>query len=80
MQRTQKLRRSRKRTADSIVGIFSMKRVSVIGVGNMGGAMARRLLDGGYMVQVYDVDATKTTHLKSFGAEALIDTAQAAIN
>ena len=57
-----------------------MKRVSVIGVGNMGGAMARRLLDGGYMVQVYDVDATKTTHLKSFGAEALIDTAQAAIN
>ncbi len=57
-----------------------MKTVSIVGVGNMGGAMALRLLDGGYTVRVHDVQASKVTDLESFGALALINTAQAAIN
>ncbi len=54
--------------------------VAIIGVGNMGGAMARRLLELGWMVQVCDIDCAKTKNLESFGAVVLDTPAQAAIN
>jgi len=42
--------------------------VGVVGVGNMGGAMARRLLNQGFVVHVHDIDADKTQTLKALGA------------
>jgi putative dehydrogenase len=54
--------------------------VSIIGVGNMGGGMARNLLAKGWPVHVYDVDAQKMQDLLPFGAVALANPAQAAIN
>ena len=54
--------------------------VSIIGVGNMGGGMARNLLSKGWPVSVFDVDAEKMQNLVSFGAVALVSSAQAAIN
>ena len=46
------------------------RRVSVIGVGNMGGAMAANLLDRGWAVSVHDIDAGKVADLERFGAVA----------
>jgi L-threonate 2-dehydrogenase len=54
--------------------------VSVIGVGNMGGAMAANLLQRGWTVRVDDIDAAKVENLKPFGALALSGSAQAAID
>jgi putative dehydrogenase len=54
--------------------------VAIIGVGNMGGAMARRLLDLGWTVRVCDLDPVKTQDLKPFGALVLDTPAQAAID
>ena len=54
--------------------------VSIIGVGNMGGGMARNLLAKGWPVHVYDVDAQKMQNLVTFGAVAHANQAQAAIN
>jgi len=42
--------------------------VGLVGVGNMGGAMARRLLNLGYTVHVHDIDTDKTQALKALGA------------
>jgi 3-hydroxyisobutyrate dehydrogenase len=42
--------------------------VGIIGVGNMGGGMARRLLGLGWQVHVRDIDERKTTELQSLGA------------
>ena len=42
--------------------------VSIIGVGNMGGGMARNLLSKGWPVHVYDVDAARMQNMASFGA------------
>ncbi len=42
--------------------------IGVIGVGNMGGAMAARLLDRGFEVVVRDLDAAKEAALASCGA------------
>jgi len=42
--------------------------VGLVGVGNMGGAMARRLLSQGFAVHVHDIDHDKTHALKAFGA------------
>lgn len=42
--------------------------VGIVGVGNMGGAMALRLLDLGYTVHVHDVDAERMAALVSHGA------------
>lgn len=53
--------------------------VAIIGVGNMGGGMARRLLGLGWSVSVCDIDPAKTHILESFGALALATPAQAAI-
>ena len=44
------------------------QRVGIIGVGNMGGGMAKRLLSQGWAVHVCDIDAHKTTALQSLGA------------
>ncbi len=52
----------------------------MIGVGNMGGAMAANLLQQGWRVEVCDLDASKVDNLKRFGAVALCLPAQAAIN
>ena len=56
------------------------KNVTVIGVGNMGGAMASSLLAHGWQVEVCDIDLSKVAALQSFGALALNIPAQAAIN
>ena len=45
-----------------------MDNVGVIGVGNMGGAMARNLLKNGYQVTVYDVVASSVDGLVEDGA------------
>jgi 3-hydroxyisobutyrate dehydrogenase len=42
--------------------------IGIIGVGNMGGAMAANLLSQGWPVHVCDIDATKTQPLASNGA------------
>jgi putative dehydrogenase len=47
---------------------MSQQRIGIVGVGNMGGAMARRLLEYGWPVQVCDVDAGKTRVLAALGA------------
>ncbi len=45
-----------------------MKSVGIIGVGNMGGGMARRLLSQGWSVHVCDVDEAVLPPLKALGA------------
>lgn len=45
-------------------------RVGIVGVGNMGGAMAQRLGTLGWAPWVHDVDAAKVECLKPFGAVA----------
>ncbi len=52
--------------------------VAVVGVGNMGGAMAARLLELGWPVQVHDIDARKHVALLAAGATAHASPAQAA--
>ncbi len=42
--------------------------VGIVGVGNMGGAMAANLLARGWTVHVHDLDASKTRNLEPFGA------------
>ncbi|MDR6429297.1 2-hydroxy-3-oxopropionate reductase [Variovorax paradoxus] len=53
------------------------QRVAVIGVGIMGSAIARRLLECGHAVCVFDLDAAKVAALQQQGARAA-DTAAAA--
>lgn len=52
--------------------------VAVVGVGNMGGAMAARLLAQGWLVQVHDIDSHKHAALIAAGATAHASPAQAA--
>lgn len=47
--------------------------VGIIGVGNMGGAMAARLLDLDWPVTVCDIDASKVAMLVALGAKAAPD-------
>lgn len=54
--------------------------VAIIGVGNMGGGMAQRLLSQGWGVRACDIDAAKLESLKPFGALALATPGEAAIN
>ena len=56
----------------------AVHRVGVVGVGNMGGAMAARLLAQGWTVRVRDIDAAKVQALQALGAEACASAAQAA--
>ena len=53
--------------------------VAVVGVGNMGGAMAARLLAQGWPVQVHDIDPQKYAALLSAGATVHASPAQAAL-
>jgi 3-hydroxyisobutyrate dehydrogenase-like beta-hydroxyacid dehydrogenase len=53
--------------------------VGIIGVGNMGGAMAERLGSLGWAPQVYDIDTARAKCLERFGALALDSAAQVAI-
>ncbi len=55
-------------------------RVAIIGVGNMGAAMAQRLLEQGWPVQVCDLELAKVQNLVSFGALALANPASVAMN
>lgn len=52
--------------------------VAVLGVGIMGGAIARRLLDCGHAVRLFDLDAAKLQPLLALGATAAASPAEAA--
>ena len=54
--------------------------VAVVGVGNMGGGMARNLLAKGWPVRVFDIDAAKMQALAALGALACGNAAEAAAN
>ncbi len=54
--------------------------VGIIGVGNMGGAMAQRLGTLGWTPWVHDLDAARIHALKCFGAVAPVDIQNAASN
>jgi putative dehydrogenase len=54
------------------------RRVGIVGVGNMGGAMARRLLACGWQVRVHDIDRTRTQALAAAGAITCTGAAAAA--
>lgn len=53
-------------------------RVAVIGVGIMGSAIARRLLECGHRVSVFDLDTAKVAALKEQGAQASATAREAA--
>jgi putative dehydrogenase len=55
-----------------------MHTVGIVGVGNMGGAMAARLLEQGWAVRVHDVDRAKVEALALAGAVPCRDSAEAA--
>ena len=59
---------------------MKQKSVAIIGVGNMGGAMATNLLARGWRVQVCDTDPEKVATLEEKGAVALATPDQAAID
>ena len=52
--------------------------VGIVGVGNMGGAMARRLLEQGWTVRVHDIDRAKVRALQAEGAKACATSAETA--
>ena len=52
--------------------------VAIVGVGNMGGAMAARLLEQGWAVHVHDIDCSKQDALAAAGGMAHDSPAQAA--
>jgi L-threonate 2-dehydrogenase len=56
-----------------------MRRVAIVGVGNMGGAIAQRILDQRWPVQVFDVDGAKMAALQPLGATPRTDAGQAAL-
>ena len=56
-----------------------MRRVAIAGVGNMGGAMAQRLLDQRWPVHVFDIDAARMEALQKLGATPRGDAAQAVV-
>jgi UDP-N-acetylmuramoylalanine-D-glutamate ligase len=50
--------------------VTNPRRVGVVGVGNMGGAMVRRLLELGWEVGVRDIDADREGDAVRHGAQA----------
>lgn len=52
--------------------------IGMVGVGNMGGAMAAHLLEQGWPVRVFDIEAAKVQALERMGAAAASDATQAA--
>jgi L-threonate 2-dehydrogenase len=59
----------------SEAGLPQVPSVGLVGVGNMGGGMARRLLDLGWPVQVCDIDTARVADLTVAGAVAHDDAA-----
>ena len=57
---------------------FHRQRIAVIGVGIMGSAIARRLLECGHAVSVFDPDKAKVQALQAQGAHAVATAADAA--
>ena len=57
---------------------FPSQRVAVIGVGIMGSAIARRLLECGHTVCVFDLDTAQVAALVQQGAQAAASAAEAA--
>ena len=57
---------------------FNRQRIAVIGVGIMGSAIARRLLECGHAVSVFDLDKAKVQALQAQGAHAAPTAADAA--
>jgi putative dehydrogenase len=55
-----------------------MHPVGIVGVGNMGGAMAAHLLEQGWPVRVHDTDRARVDALAAAGATACADAADAA--
>mgnify|MGYP003350855578 CR=1 FL=1 len=45
------------------------KKTGIVGTGNMGGGMAKRLLDLGWPVYVHDLDTIKQSELQTAGAQ-----------
>ena len=54
----------------AIPAVWPIPRVGIIGVGNMGGAMAARLLSQGYLVAVHDLDPQREAQAVNLGAMA----------
>ena len=52
--------------------------IGIVGVGNMGGGMARRLLDTGWAVRTCDLVPEKVESLRRAGAEPVLTPAEAA--
>ena len=65
--------------AHAVASVGAILQVGIIGVGNMGGAMAQRLGSLGWSPRVYDIDRTKSANLERFGALAPDTVAQLAI-
>ena len=57
-----------------------LSRIGFIGLGNMGGRMAKNLHNAGYPLIGYDIDATKCAALAATGATAGQDTAEVVKN
>ena len=57
-----------------------MNSVAIVGAGNMGGAMAARLLEQDWAVRVCDVDAAKVKVLQGLGAVACRTPAEAVVD
>jgi 3-hydroxyisobutyrate dehydrogenase-like beta-hydroxyacid dehydrogenase len=57
-----------------------LPRIGFIGLGNMGGRMAKNLHNAGYPLIGYDIDAAKCTALAATGATAADDTPQVVEN
>ena len=55
-------------------------RLAFIGLGNMGSRISQRLLDHGYKLAVYDLDASKASALVPHGAKVATSLAQLAAN
>ena len=73
------------RSVDRIIAALSpvapdSRRIGIVGIGNMGGAMASNLLARGWQVQVHDLDRTKVEALQHRGAIPCADAAAAATN
>ena len=65
---------------DPVASAGALFPVGIIGVGNMGGAMAERLGSLGWAPRVYDIDQFRRQSFKRFGAVAHENAAQLAIN
>ena len=57
-----------------------LSRIGFIGLGNMGGRMAKNLHNAGYPLIGYDIDAAKCAALAATGATAGQDTAEVVKN